>query len=954
MNPEDLTTHALGEPLPPADQAALDQALTSDAQARADFEATQAFTQFLQQNLATDHPEATLTDEQKQRLLDHRDASGSLARTPSDRANRPTTLRWLTRAILPLSAAALIVLGFQQWREEGHLDVSQLFPQRAYKLKTDSELNDPITIQGKKRDTSPPLAGNDIASPPPTPEQYKLAERAEASADPFAPSEKPRAHMLNEVNQASEAPIPIASATATASTNEVVRYENLSRPPPTPLIASAPHSEAFVGQIQLPGAPTTDSLARRRELGNGYVDLNEPRILDRATHPRQDTPTNESYTPIQENALTAVLREPLSTFSIDVDTAAYANARRFLNRSSLPPRDAVRIEELVNYFPYNLEGPALDSPHPFAVHVEVADCPWQPQHRLARIGIQGKKVGLEERNSNFVFLVDVSGSMNQPDKLPLVKESLRLLVEQLDEKDRVSLVTYAGSSGLVLPPTNGDQKERILAAIANMTSGGSTHGSAGIQLAYEQAIAGFIPEGVNRVILCSDGDFNVGVSSPEELEKLITEKARSGVFLSVLGYGTGNLKDRTMETLADKGNGNYGYIDSLSEARKVLVEQMTGTLITIAKDVKIQVEFNPAQVASYRLIGYENRLLAKEDFNDDTKDAGEIGAGHSVTALYELVPVGLTPPTAPVDDLKYQSPTTAAAPAAEPASPELLTVKLRYKAPEGATSQLIEVPVTDKETTLAAASPEFKFTTAVAAYGLMLRQSSYRGTLTWDQIRQLALEGKGSDPHGYRAEFLQLLDKARGLLPQVHASATRPQRTWQSKKTVVTLTGQSTFDAAKSIATFTENVRVYHPDFYLECDELELVIAKQAISEKPDAAPKAEVSDSETSAESEGKIEKLFARGSMVLIEKYQENGKDIQVGKCKNLTYDGKTGLLTLSVWPQMQRGAQMQVALDASTVMTLSSKGEFHTKGRSRTEIIQGEAAEPKTIGLHKTPKP
>jgi secreted protein with Ig-like and vWFA domain len=421
---------------------------------------------------------------------------------------------------------------------------------------------------------------------------------------------------------------------------------------------------------------------------------------------------------------------------------------------------------LVNYFPYNLEAPAPDSPHPFAVHVEVADCPWQPQHRLARIGIQGKKVGLEQRNSNFVFLIDVSGSMDQPDKLPLVKESLRLLVEQLDEKDRVSIVTYAGSSGLVLPPTNGDQKDRIRAAIANMTPGGSTHGSAGIQLAYEQAIAGFIPEGVNRVILCSDGDFNVGISSPSDLEKLITEKARSGVFLSVLGFGTGNLKDRTMETLADKGNGNYGYIDSLSEARKLLVEQMTGTLITIAKDVKIQVEFNPAQVASYRLIGYENRLLAKEDFNDDTKDAGEIGAGHSVTALYEIVPVGVTPATAPVDSLKYQTP--PAAPAASPAtpkSPELLTVKLRYKAPEGATSQLIEVPVTDKETTLVAATPEFKFTTAVAAYGLMLRQSTYRGPLTWDQIRQLALEGKGTDPHGYRAEFLQLLDKARSLLP---------------------------------------------------------------------------------------------------------------------------------------------------------------------------------------------
>jgi secreted protein with Ig-like and vWFA domain len=507
----------------------------------------------------------------------------------------------------------------------------------------------------------------------------------------------------------------MAGESAPATRAEVARdsidrqlsYSNAPASPSSPAPAD-PFSSALAAQSPAPV-----------HLEVGYDNLDSP-----DSQRRQLRPTNESYTPIQENPLTPVLREPLSTFSIDVDTASYANTRRFLNRSSLPPRDAVRI------------------------------------------GIQGKKVGLEQRNSNFVFLIDVSGSMDQPDKLPLVKESLRLLVEQLDEKDRVSIVTYAGSSGLVLPPTNGDQKDRIRAAIANMTPGGSTHGSAGIQLAYEQAIAGFIPEGVNRVILCSDGDFNVGISSPSDLEKLITEKARSGVFLSVLGFGTGNLKDRTMETLADKGNGNYGYIDSLSEARKLLVEQMTGTLITIAKDVKIQVEFNPAQVASYRLIGYENRLLAKEDFNDDTKDAGEIGAGHSVTALYEIVPVGVTPATAPVDSLKYQTP--PAAPAASPAtpkSPELLTVKLRYKAPEGATSQLIEVPVTDKETTLVAATPEFKFTTAVAAYGLMLRQSTYRGPLTWDQIRQLALEGKGTDPHGYRAEFLQLLDKARSLLP---------------------------------------------------------------------------------------------------------------------------------------------------------------------------------------------
>jgi secreted protein with Ig-like and vWFA domain len=471
-----------------------------------------------------------------------------------------------------------------------------------------------------------------------------------------------------------------------------------------------------------------------------------------------------------ENTLQDVVRTPLSTFSIDVDTASYANVRRFLNQNSKPPGDAVRLEELINYFPTNEEGPSADAKEPFAVRVEMASCPWQPQHRLARIAIKGRELGKDLKPSNLVFLVDVSGSMNEPNKLPLVQKSLRMLAEKLGENDRVTMVTYAGSSGLVLPPTNGEKKTEILAAIDRLQAGGSTHGSAGIQLAYEQAVASFIKGGINRVILCTDGDFNVGISNPEKLERFITEKARSGVFLSVLGYGTGNLKDRTMETLADKGNGNYAYIDSLSEARKVLVEQMGGTLVTIAKDVKIQVEFNPAQVRSYRLIGYENRLLAKEDFNDDTKDAGEIGAGHSVTALYELVPANLPPGAEPsplVDKLKYQSlPAAAPAPAAKPAvelSKEALTVKLRYKEPEGTTSKLLEVAVNDDARDSQAASNEFKFTAAVAGFGLLLRDSSYAGQLTWEKVRQLALEGKGTDALGYRGEFLQLIEKARGL-----------------------------------------------------------------------------------------------------------------------------------------------------------------------------------------------
>jgi len=471
------------------------------------------------------------------------------------------------------------------------------------------------------------------------------------------------------------------------------------------------------------------------------------------------TVSTERYQPLLENTFAAVTQAPLSTFSIDVDTAAYANVRRFLNQGVLPPADAVRLEEMINYFPYDYEQP--DGDRPFSVQVDVAEAPWKPQHRLARIAIKGREFQRERMTANFVFLVDVSGSMGEANKLPLVKQSLHLLADQLGDNDRVAIVTYSGSSGLALESTS--DKAKLRAAIDTLSSGGSTNGASGIQLAYEQAQKHFIKEGINRVLLCTDGDFNVGISSPQELEKLIKDKAQGGVFLSVLGYGTGNLQDYTMETLANKGNGNYAYIDSLSEARKVLVEQMHGTLVTIAKDVKIQVEFNPAQVASYRLIGYENRLLAKEDFNNDRKDAGEIGAGHTVTAFYELIPVGVrsTDGRPVVDGLKYQQPATPAA--AQPVSDETLTVKLRYKQPDGNVSQLIEMPVKDGGRKLADSSREFQFATSVVGFGLLLRQSAHAGELDWESIRQLALQSKGPDPLGYRGEFLQLIDKARGL-----------------------------------------------------------------------------------------------------------------------------------------------------------------------------------------------
>jgi Ca-activated chloride channel family protein len=470
----------------------------------------------------------------------------------------------------------------------------------------------------------------------------------------------------------------------------------------------------------------------------------------------------EAYGRIVENPFLAVTQNPLSTFSIDVDTASYSNLRRFLNQGQLPPPDAVRIEELLNYFPYHYAPPA-DQETPFAAHVALADCPWKPEHRLARVAIKGWEIPAYERPvSNLVFLVDVSGSMQPENKLPLVKKALRMLTEQLDERDRVSMAVYANASGLVLPPTPGNQKETILTAIERLQSGGSTHGSAGIQLAYETAVSGFLPGGVNRVILCTDGDFNVGVTNQGDLTRLIEEKAKSGIFLSVLGFGMGNLKDSTMELLADKGNGNYAYIDTENEARKVLVDQMQGTLVTIAKDVKIQVEFNPAAVSAYRLIGYENRMLRAEDFNDDKKDAGEIGAGHAVTALYEIVPAGQAAPAPAIDALKYQS-APPAAPVTTAFSGEVFTLKIRYKKPDGDTSAKLEFPIRDAGLKYAQADADFKFAAAVAEFGMLLRHSQHAGQANFGAILELAEEGRGSDPHGYRSEFINLVRMAASM-----------------------------------------------------------------------------------------------------------------------------------------------------------------------------------------------
>jgi Ca-activated chloride channel family protein len=475
--------------------------------------------------------------------------------------------------------------------------------------------------------------------------------------------------------------------------------------------------------------------------------------IERRERSEHVAPDREQYASRSENGFRQVARAPLSTFSIDVDTASYSNVRRFLNDGKLPPADAVRTEELINYFRYDYPDPSPDVP--LSVATELAACPWNPKHHLALIGIQARdlpEAAVPPRN--LVFLVDVSGSMDEPDKLPLVKTALRTLTAALRRQDRVGIVVYAGASGVALESTAGDQKEAIHAAIAELRPGGSTNGGAGIQLAYQIARQHFRKDGINRVVLATDGDFNVGLTSEKALLRLIESERKSGVFLSVLGVGTGNLQDATMEMLADHGNGNYAYLDSVQEVRKVLHRQAGATLVTLAKDVKIQVEFNPAMVAAYRLVGYENRLLNDEDFNDDTKDAGEIGAGHSVTALYEIVPVGEGPV---VDPLKYQ-PVAPRAPSTS--ASEVATVKVRYQPASGGRSRLVTTVVQSRP---GAMSENLGFASAVAEVGMLLSRSRHAADATYDAAIARARKFRGADLHGDRMEFIRLADVAATL-----------------------------------------------------------------------------------------------------------------------------------------------------------------------------------------------
>ncbi len=768
LNKEKLTAYVLGE-LDEVERAAVEQALAGDESARKQVEEIRAAAEIARE-LFAGAPELTLSRSQRETIASRAaeaDEDEGVAEVVPLKTKPDRRFNW---PILRAAAVFLVVIGtgaivfypqFDSWRSGIPLS-EEISPQAAGRRvimikRGKKSAPEPKSIlfkkalenaKGDRQDSPGDTPQDPDAGSPADNEQPSVVEErfADAQISGGEQKDKKQAQPLDQ---------------ATRDRFQAHGYAGVEYAPSAPPASKA--GLATQGGATAPQAAGEAEYGRasgpvKREMFGYELEQDDSSIDDpNLNHwPGHNT---EAYDRIEDNPFKAVGENPLSTFSIDVDTAAYANMRRFINQGQLPPKDSVRIEELVNYFDYDYEPPRGDTP--FTANVAVAGCPWNPDHRLARVGLKGWEMAPGSRlASNLVFLLDVSGSMNTGNKLPLLKQAMGLLVEQLGEKDSVAIAVYAGASGLVLPPTSGGNRQAILGALDNLQAGGSTNGGAGIELAYDLAIRNFIKGGVNRVILATDGDFNVGTVSRGDLTRIIEDKAKSGVFLTVLGFGMGNLKDATMENLADKGNGNYAYIDTIREAKKVLVDEIGSTMVTIAKDVKIQVEFNPAEVAAYRLIGYENRILAAEDFNDDTKDAGEIGAGHTVTALYELVPRGVEIDLPNVDPLKYQQTTSESRAAG---SGELFTIKLRYKKQDGDKSKLLSFPVTDPGTSYAGAPPDFKFAAAVAAFGMILRDSPHKGSSTFGSVLELAEEGQGPDLHGYRAEFIELVKKARSL-----------------------------------------------------------------------------------------------------------------------------------------------------------------------------------------------
>lgn len=722
LNDPKLTAYALGE-LDGPELREMEELVNKSEEARKYVQEVRQTAEMLQSELKSE-PQLKLDDAQRAKVI--------------GRADRSSWSLWWKPAIgFAVAAVATFVV---------------VLPRVQQKVSDEAEgLSAPIGMPAPEANKTAQITNQAAVQDPArrTPEKSLHAQRPAASS---VADSAPRQELPTEDAASYE---DSAAYSGAGELSESVAEAEMASPQAQPLVAYGAKKDSLgKGSAFTIGGASKKMMAPESRGRYQFVPADE-----------SDKNFNtESYSHIQESDFLRVSDQPLSTFSIDVDTASYSILRRFLNAGTLPPPDAVRIEELVNYFPYDYAAPTGGKP--FSVRVDQAIAPWNKSNSIVRIGLKGQDIDLRKKpKSNLVFLIDVSGSMNEEDKLPLLKTSLRQLIDKLDDNDRVAMVVYAGSSGLVLPSTS--NKSEILAALEKLESGGSTNGGQGIELAYKTAAANFIEGGTNRVILATDGDFNVGTTNEGDLVRMIEEKAKSKIFLSVLGFGSGNLKDSTMEKLANKGNGNYAYIDTAQEAKKALVENLGGTLITIAKDVKIQVEFNPKFVAGYRLIGYENRTLAKEDFNNDAKDAGEIGSGHTVTALYEIIPAGGELPTPQVDALKYQQPKKLekATPEAEVNdSKELLTVKLRYKEPTGDKSALMEVPVAAKSE-LKLAKDDLAFASSVAMFGMLLRDSKYKAEATFDKVHALAKEGTSgkfrNDP--YRKEFLELVKKAKDL-----------------------------------------------------------------------------------------------------------------------------------------------------------------------------------------------
>jgi secreted protein with Ig-like and vWFA domain/anti-sigma factor RsiW len=802
----ELTAYALGE-LNPAERAAVEAALADSAELRAELDELQRTIGSLDAEFAAE-PAVALSAAQRAAIVGQA-ASLPAADSVADEATRAAGLlqdgessrqpteyhptrdsesrapRWIARLlawrqqlIWAAAGACALALTFSFWPRQR--DAVEQFKELRYQTlppAKDAPVAPPATASAAAADQRATAGGSRseslesvVVTTAPTPARKREVSAAVAPAAQLVPGTAGPAPRMNMdpalARRYGGVPTsrPAPMVPPPGAVPEPVLGQRYGLAPSVGRDLSA-RSKPLVMEQSIAGASpgyVGGTVSSEAVAPEGWSD-SSPRY--RAIAPYYLQPGGEGYDAFADNDFKSVASAPLSTFSLDVDTASYANARRFLREGSLPPRDAVRLEELINYFRYDYPQPRGE--HPFLASIEVAESPWKDGHKLVRLGLQARAVDRRERPAaNLVFLVDVSGSMAPENKLPLVKRSLRLLLDRLTERDRVALVTYAAGSQVVAEstPVNADGKAKLLGKIEALRAGSGTHGSAGIQSAYALAAKHFNAEQVNRVILCSDGDFNVGITDRGQLLDFITERAKTGVFLSVLGYGLGNYQDITMELLADKGNGNYAYVDSFTEARKVLGEQLEGTLVTVAKDVKVQVEFNPARVKSYRLLGYENRALRDRDFNDDTKDAGEVGAGHQITVLYELEPAG--PNLTGVDALRYQAKPEEADLKKRLKSghgDELLNLKLRYKLPAGETSLLIETPVKDGDREFAQASADFKFATAVAGYGMLLRQSPHRGELTWEKISRLAEQGLGEDKEGYRAEFVDLVRRAQQL-----------------------------------------------------------------------------------------------------------------------------------------------------------------------------------------------